>query len=75
MITSLGVAAPYFSTGLSVAAAVAVPSLCAAAPVVVSSLGVSPLGVAFLFPFVIASLGVASFFLVLPSTGARLLHV
>ena len=42
MIASLGVTAPYFSAGLRVAAAVAVPSLCAAAPVVVSSLGVSP---------------------------------
>ena len=68
-------AAFFFSAALGVAACAVVASLCAAAPVVVSSLGVPPLGVAFLFPFVIASLGVESLFLVLPSTGARLLHV
>ena len=59
-----GVSALFFSAGLSVAA-----------PVFVSSLGVSPLGVALLFPFAIASLGVASLFLVLPSAGGWLLHV
>lgn len=73
--TIFDVSALFFSAGLSVAAPVFVPSLCAAATVVVSSLGVSPLGVALLFPFAIVSLGVASLFWVLPSAGGWLLHV
>ena len=75
LMALFGVSALFFSAGLSVAAPVFVPSLCAAATVFVSSLGVSPLGVALLFPFAIASLGVASLFLLLPSAGGWLLHV